>query len=302
MLKKHLSLGENKRNVMLIENTTHSRFTSVRSYKETASTLARVADNMGVHMLRDIDSTKASEYLNRRKDMLSEKAQLVHVQDRAANLVSQKTLDAERKALSILLNEPIARVYSSNDRPMGSRSYTTSQVDEIAKHQSPKNALATKVAGEAGLRASELLTLRKAGELNISSSRNWHDSRFVGMEGERYVVTGKGGLIREVMLSHETAKALEARRLNTPVTTQDRGVNFKSYYDIGGGNSFSQSYSAASKRALGFSNGAHGLRHQYAQARLEHIKSLGHSTMEAKLILSQEIGHFRASITDTYLR
>lgn len=302
VLKKHLSLGETKRAVETIGNTKHHRFTSVRSYKETASTLARIAKVMGVSRLKEITPQNAIQYLNERKQQESKTRNFVHVQKNTVSLVSQKTLDAERKALSILLAEPLSRVYSSADRPSSSRAYTNTQVQEISKHQSERNALSTRIASEAGLRASELFTLRRADELQISTSRKWSPERFIGLEGNRYVVIGKGGLVREIVLSHETSAMLECHRLSSPQVRTDRGVKYESYYDIGAGNNFSKSYSDASSRALGFSNGAHGLRHQYAQARLSQIQSFGKTQEEAKLILSQEIGHFRASITNTYLR
>lgn len=64
----------------------------------------------------------------------------------------------------------------------------------------------------------------------------------------------------------------------------------------------SNSFSAASKRTLGWSHGAHGVRHTYAQTRMEELQQLGRIYQEALEIVSQELGHFRRDITEVYLR
>ncbi len=302
VLKQHLKLGTAKRDVDLIGSTRHHQFTSVRSFKETASTLARIARALGVKRLKEIDVATATAYLVSRRDQISKRDNFVHVQKNANKLISQKTLDAERKALSIFLKEPISRIYSANDKPLASRAYTTEQINKIASKQSARNSLSTRIAAEAGLRASELFTLRKAEEINIKQTRAWHPARFKGVEGQRYIVVGKGGLVREIVLSHDTAEALEKTRFVTPQQVTDRGVRYTTHYDIAGGNSFSKSFGRVSASHLDFSNGAHGLRHTYAQSRLNEIKAMGYPEQEAKVILSQEIGHFRANITETYLR
>ena len=131
------------------------------------------------------------------------------------------------------------------------------------------------MAYHAGLRAHELLTLRPAGERSASGHRQWSAERFAAREGDRYTVVGKGGLVREVVLSRELATALEARRLEEPRLVIDRGVHYHQCYDIGGGRAWSQSFSSASKRELGFTNGAHGLRHSYAQERMNELQQSG---------------------------
>ncbi len=73
--------------------------------------------------------------------------------------------------------------------------------------------------------------------------------------------------------------------------------------DLGGGNALSASFSRASQRALSFSHGLHGVRHKYAQERIDEIKLLlkvSHSI--ARDIVAQELGHFRGDITEVYLR
>jgi integrase len=104
------------------------------------------------------------------------------------------------------------------------------------------------------------------------------------------------------MLSKHLANRLEARRLTEPIQVTDRGVHYTQRYDLGAGRTWSQSFSAASKRELGFSNGAHGLRHSYAQNRMQELQRSGMLYDKAKGTVAQEVGHFDKETTEAYLR
>ena len=56
-----------------------------------------------------------------------------------------------------------------------------------------------------------------------------------------------------------------------PIRVRDRGVFYVQKYDLAGGKKFTDSFAKASERALGWSTGAHGLRHSYAQERLKNL-------------------------------
>jgi len=220
--------------------------------------------------------------------------------------VRQKTLDLDRQALQILPGVgKLERIKSNLGRsPLetGGRAYTPTQVQMVAAAQSERHALATEIAYAAGLRGHELLTLRRADEQPASTHREWSARRFEGRpDAARYTVDGKGGLVREVSLPSRLAERLEARRREKAVTVVDRGVRYRQHYDLGGGLAWSDSFSAASKRALGWSTGAHGLRHSYAQERL-YVLQGSHPYPDALEIVSQEMGHFRPDITEVYLR
>ena len=117
------------------------------------------------------------------------------------------------------------------------------------------------------------------------------------------MVVGKGGLAREVMMSKHLSQQLEAKQLLDPVVTQDRRVNYAQRYDIGGGNALSSSFTKLSNKTLGFSTGLHGVRHSYAQMRLEQIQYEMKTPREvAREIVAQELGHFRGEIKKVYLR
>jgi len=258
---------------------------TARGYGEA---LKGVAGHMQEHRLGDLRSLTveiAQQYLA----------------DRAA-LVSQKTLDLDRQAMQMHLGVRLEVVKSERETHLTTRSYTTAQVGRIASAQSERNSLATRIAHYAGLRAHELLTIRPADERQASTHREWSAERFAGRDGERYTVEGKGGLVREVLLSRALAAQLEATRLAEPRQVTDRGVDYKQAYDLAGGRAWSQSFSAASQRELGFSNGAHGLRHSYAQERMDELQRGGMSYDEAKGTVAQEVGHFDKETTEAYLR
>ena len=87
-----------------------------------------------------------------------------------------------------------------------------------------------------------------------------------------------------------------------PKTVRDRGIRIVSHYDVIGGKSFTNLFSRGSLKTFGWSEGAHGLRHSYAQRRIDELQDAGQSYPQALGIVSQELGHFRPEITEVYLR
>lgn len=282
-VSRKISLGTGRHNHQN-DGRIHSLGTA-RGYEQA---LKGFADYLRQHRLGDLRSATEEEA----RHYLAERSQVV----------GQKTLDLDRQAIQIHLGQRLEIVSSSKESTLSTRSYTPAQVERIAHAQSEANSLATRLAYYAGLRAHELLTLRPTGERAASGHRQWSAERFTGREGDRYTVVGKGGLVREVVLSRELATALEARRLEEPRLVIDRGVHYHQHYDIGGGRVWSQSFSSASKRELGFSNGGHGLRHSYAQERMNELQQQGMRYDQAKATVAQEVGHFDKDTTEAYLR
>lgn len=270
---------------------------SVRTVDNYRESLERVTANMQEYgikgTLRDLTPETAKQYL----------------EIRAAE-VSQSTLNMERQAIQAMMHhvtdklsvtDKLEVVKSERDTVLASRAYIPEQVQAIAGAQTERNALATEIAHVAGLRAHELHTLQRIEE-RAPSDRPALDSKFEGREGEHYTVQGKGGLVREVVLPGELAARLEERRLDTPQTVTDRGIRYESRYDIAGGQRWSNSFSAAANRTLGWSEGAHGVRHSYAQERMQELQNQGVSYEKSLETVSQEMGHFRPEITEVYLR
>ena len=119
-----------------------------------------------------------------------------------------------------------------------------------------------------------MLTNRRKSEQPASTHRKWSHKRFVGRPGEAYTVVGKCGLIREIRLSGHLARALENVRLTEPGTIVDRNIKYRQHYDLTGGVYFSSIFGKTSKSVLGWSTGAHGLRHGYAQDRMSELLDL----------------------------
>jgi len=282
-VSRKLSLGQGRH-----DNPDDGRIHSVGTARGYEQALKGFTGYLQAHRLGDLSSATVEE---------AEK----YLADRVGT-VTQKTLDLDRQAIQMHLGTKLEVVKSRLETRLSTRSYTVAQVERIAFAQTERNSLATQIAYDAGLRAHELLTLRPVKERPASTHRQWSRDRFAGRTGQRYTVKGKGGLVREVMVSDHLAARLEKRRLSEPKQVADRGVHYTQYYDIGGGRAWSQSFSSASKRELGFSNGAHGLRHSYVQNRMRNLQASGMTYDEAKGTVAQEVGHFAKDTTEAYLR
>lgn len=269
---------------------------TVRNYEQALTQVTQYikAEKIGRDGLHGLTPDQAITYLERR-----------------GQEVGQKTLDMERQAIQVMMQhithklkpaERLPVIQSEQQTSLTSRSYTQAQIKLVTEHQNERNALATKLSHQAGIRAHELLTLQKL-DKNPADPRPATEHKFTGRAGETvaYSVHGKGGLTREVRLPVELSQQLEARAIE-PLKITDRGVNYLQHYDIAGGKNWSNSFSAASNRALGWSRGAHGLRHSYAQERMNELQKTGLSQESALETVSQELGHFRPEITKVYLR
>lgn len=282
-LKQVNAVGKAKHGAELPQQV-HSVGTA-RNYQQALIRLARWLGEQKLGDLNSLTAQTAKQYLNDRKTK-----------------VKQSTLDQDRQAIQVCLTEKLDVVKSDLKTQLHSRAYTPLQVELIAEAQTKANALATKIAAASGLRAHELLTLREGAGETASTHRKWTNERFSGMQGIRYLVTGKGGLIREVMLPTQLDEELQAFKLIKKEKRTDRGIYYERYFNVGGGKAWSNSFTRASQRTLGWSRGAHGLRHSYAQERLQTLQNLGFLYEYALGIVSQELGHFRADITEVYLR
>lgn len=234
-----------------------------------------------------------------------------YIEERS-ELVVQKTLDQERQALQCIYKQVLPYVRAQQISIFEKRSYTLKQLNAITSHQTEKNLITSQLAFYSGLRAHESAMILPLEERLPSAHRSWDARRFLGCPEYRlYTVVGKGGLIREVAVPLWLSKRLETRR-TPPTKVTDRGIFYESLYDIGFGQSWSQSFTTASRKALKYSTGGHGLRHSYAKHRLYrlieelecHLEKIDQNRINeiALLILSQELGHFRLEIVFAYLR
>ena len=264
---------------------------TVRGVRRYLTQIARHIAPDGVELL-DLTPAKADAYLRSRADDLG-----------------QKALDGQRLALQKYLvhvrgllpeGRRIHVVHSHKPTRREGRAYARHQVPMVASRQNARNALATLIAYAAGLRAHELLTLARPAE-QPPDVRPARPEKFDGRPGVDYTVVGKGGLVRLVRIPDDLAARLEERRLDEAVRVTDREIHYLSRYDVGGGEAWSRSFSRASMNALGWSRGAHGVRHSYAQERMAELQR-GLRYDDALEVVSQELGHFRPGITREYLR
>lgn len=217
--------------------------------------------------------------------------------------LEQKQLDSVKQALERILRQELPRVESSCETVLAARAYRLSEVEKIVNHQSDHNALCTVLCYVCGLRDHETLTLRRADEMPRAMHRHWSTELFAGIDDYvLYTVKGKGGLRRWVAVPRVLAQQLEQRRLPILEPVRDRESIEEVVYAIGGGQAFSQSFCQASRIVMGFSTGAHGLRHSYAQRRIRTLRALGFSVNKALKNVSEELGHFRVSVVWAYLR
>ena len=292
LLKGHLALDSRhaaKKAAGVKGGRSTGKIHSVATFNKYAGTLKNAGEWLKAeHKVRHLDK------------VTPEQAQ-AYLEHRQASGIGQKQLDADRNALQFITGK-LDLVKAHKPQVLPPRAYSAEQVRLVASRQTERNALSTELVYRTGLRAHELLTLRARDEADPFAHRSWHADRFQGRDGVRYIVTGKGGLTREILIPHELARRLEQRRLDEPRTMTDRGIRYQSHYDINGGLAWSKSFSKASTTALARSAGGHGLRHSYAQERLSELQARYHSYKEAKLIVSQELGHFREDVVNAYLR
>ncbi len=292
-MAKFASPGRQAASVMKqLQGDTLRSVGTIRNYEQSLTRVSEFLQKNSLGDLRSLTPEKAISYLEIR-----------------GQEVGQKTVDMERQAIQCMMQnvtqklaptEKLPVVKSEQAQILNSRAYSKQQVEMIAAAQTEKNAFSTQIAYAAGLRAHELLTITRTTE-KPADARPSLDTKFSGRDGIIYTVTGKGGLTRNILLPANLAIQLENRRLETR-TVADRGVFYQQRYDISGGNRWSSSFTAASQRTLGWSSGAHGVRHSYAQERMSELQKSGMTRDAALEIVSQEMGHFRPEITETYLR
>ena len=267
---------------------------TVRNYEQALTRVAEYIISERLGHLREITPTSAINYLEQRGES-----------------VGQSTLNMERQAIQCMMHhvtnkleekQTLPVIKSQLDEITKSRAYTPEQINAITDRMTEKNSLPTQICYTANLRAHEIYTLKPLNE-RAPDIREKHDSKFIGLTGQHYTVKGKGGLVREVVIPNDLANRLENYRLDNAERINDRGVHYDREYHINGGNKLSSSFTAASNRALGFSHGIHGVRHAYAQERMGTLMRDHHLPYsDSRLIISQELGHFRPEITEVYLR
>jgi hypothetical protein len=285
MKKKKVFQSTNKQALEAIKKLQEGgKIKSVGTNRNYLAALKHIAKHIKTSNLRDLTTTEATQYLV----------------DRSV-VVGQKSLDMSRQVMQHLLNQKLAVIKTEKKAKKATSDarggYTPEQVTFISEHQNQRNALATKLSYAAGLWAHELLTLRLVKEQTppIRASDGLADGftdglKFSQTDGKIYTVVGHGGLVRAVLIPNELAQQLEQRKLNEPVKVTDRNIYYQQHYNVGGGQSWSNSFSKTSNRVLGWSRGGYGLRQTYIQERMkERIQEMKVEGNKAHLMARKKI-------------
>jgi len=233
----------------------------------------------------------------------SSKTTLIDYLRKKSEIYCQKTLNQHRMALQRAYFKKLPFLKSSIETIIASRDYSLSDIQVVIERIELKNAIGILLCYFAGLRAHELITLHRFDEGSPTQTCKWTDKLFLFEENfTPYLTVGKGGLCRQVAIPNQLVPILESFRLSCPRQVRDREINYLQRYDVGFGHPLSHCFSRASKKFLGYSKGLHGLRHSYVKNRIKKLTDNGIDLEMAKAIVSQEIGHFRVGIINTYLR
>jgi integrase len=214
---------------------------------------------------------------------------------------AQKSVNQAKNMLEKVFSVSLPKFESCLQPAFQGRAYGFDHVEKLIALPTPPNKLSILLCYDGGLRAHECITLCERSMAEPSRHRAWSDGRFSGRaDYVVFLVTGKGGLIREVALSDPLARELRKHMRPHPIVIRDREVEYTSYFDIGGGQALSASFTRASQLTLGWSRGLHGLRHSFAHNRMRTLIPLV-GAQRALQILSEELGHFRPEICLAYL-
>lgn len=180
--------------------------------------------------------------------------------DFKAACARQSTVSLARQAINmhLLRDDPLPFVQSQIPTTPKNRAYSPRQISLLVEMATPKLGLSIQLAANAGLREMELVTIAELSDLK-ESNRPWLSERFTGRErAHRFVVHGKGGLLREVRLSSDLSASLRSRARPAPLKVAHRKAHLVSRFDLVGGHMLSSQFGRLSKKVLGFSYGGHG--------------------------------------------
>lgn len=217
----------------------------------------------GVRMLKDITPNMASSFLQMKQDAGCSPSTLKVYK---FSLMKLSSGIQERFNQGGFYDDSV-KGFDTGQRQGIDRTYTNAEVRDIVQSmQSSKFANVATVQSVIGLRASEAVAIRAE-----------------HIQGDIAVITGKGGLTREIPLSSSQRAILEDIK-----GEQEEGRLFPTITKNG--------YQKAFKRAcvrLGLtpSYKTHEIRKDYAERRLEELLGEGTEEREAKNEVCRELGH-----------
>ena len=267
--------------------------------------------------------TATAEYARKEQGCRLEQLSLDQAQaylDKRAGEIQEKELNQVKLGLEHLKAVPRDALVKAAALPPGPKStepraYPAVQKDMVFEALPEQHRSGARLCDRYGFRAREILTIRRYEDLDPNDyndarildkleRHDWDPDRFHGQDGVDHVVVGKGGGPRIIRLSHDDVQSLKDIRRPEPQNVIDRKGDqpIRQYYDISGGQKLSLAWSRASKYALGFSHGLHGLRHGHVIDRMLYHLERGLTYDQAEHLVTQEIGHFNERSIRAYLR
>ncbi|QWV98585.1 hypothetical protein KP005_04660 [Geomonas nitrogeniifigens] len=236
----------------------------------------------GVHVVSYLDY-KAEIGLGR--DALNKEMAAINKMEQALNkwaVLHGRNHQYDLKQAVETFREDVARDIPRNDMI---RAYPNPSELVSAVPLGTAESLAVRILAESGCRIGE------GTHIAASQLRGMATDEHTGKSVGRFSYIGKGGKLNSGNLSPETYSSLEKH-------IREHGMFESSQEAVR--NTIRTAAEATGQEYAG--HGAHGLRWNFATARMEELQEHGMSRDEALAQVSREMSHNRAEITEHYLR
>lgn len=160
----------------------------------------------------------------------------------------------------------------------------------------PDLAFTAQVQYETGCRISEIAVIKE------NQLRGIGVDPYTAQEKGVVNVVGKGGKEREVYLDPQTYRKLEEKIENSDKKVIDKETKEEIKVIKVARTTYTNEVRDAAARAGQPYTGTHDFRHSWVQDRIKELVTEGYSKSEARVATSDEIGHVREYITETYLK
>lgn len=254
------------------------------TYKDIWHEFARFAKaGMG---LKDLEKTTADHV----KNFLSHKieggilrstyrkiASAMEKYEVALNMYSQKNSRGREYGFGFAIKEASKIARNKLKRIDTPRAYDNPKIliDSLANDT---HCLVASIQHEGGARISEAALIKKQQLRGIKDGKGTINLNFT-----------KGGKERQINLNSETYQRLEKHIEKNGELSVDKNL-------------YRHDLRRATERSGQDYKGSHGFRWSYAQERMDYLQKNAHTFEQALTIVSNEMGHNRADITNHYLR
>jgi integrase len=260
---------------------------STTEYKNVWHALARFAkEEMGLKDLEKMTGTHVEKYFWTRveagvdRDTFMKECSAIEKWELVLNLYAQKAGTGNKYDFQneISFMRTLAKEIMGNE--IRSRAHKNPEAI-IAVIAVKDHLIEARIQYESGTRIHE------GSRIEAKQLRGTGNDKYTGRPIGTITVKGKGGRVRDVLVSIETYKEIEIATLNERVFR----VNRDKYYE---------SLEEACRKAGEVYDGSHGFRWCFVRRRLKEIQEAGYSREEAFAIVAEELGHGRSSITGRY--